>query len=174
MAKNKINDWNAAERKMRRFLNADPIPDLTGSEVQRLTFNVLQGKHVERELHWYQLRTAYKVAFAASILLAVVFVATNIKPDLNIIQTAGTDYNEAIFEQYEVEDVLIEAISVGDIDEDEAFAGLIGVDAEELESAYETYRDDDIDSRIERLSEEEAQEVLDILDKLGYPDKEEA
>ncbi len=171
-AKNEFRDPQAVEREMRRFLNDDPIPELTKSEIEMLTGNVLRGKHIERKLRWYDLRPAFKVALGAAAILVVVFSTILVKPNVHMIQVVDNVYDEAIFEQYGVENVLVAAIAAGDVDEEEAFSSLIGVDASELESAYESYRNVDIDSEIDDLTEEEARRVIDLLDKLGYPDKE--
>ncbi|HHS49980.1 MAG TPA: hypothetical protein ENN07_02575 [candidate division Zixibacteria bacterium] len=168
----RIQNFSDAEREMRRFLERDPIPKLTEAEVSALSERVLRGERVSRKMMWFELRPAFKAALGVAAVLVAMLVGLLVQSVPDMIVVEAPKYGDELYEKYGAEDVLVKAISAGDVDMQFALTILINVPAGEIAEAYEDYRSTDVNSKIDGLTDEEAAEILKIMDEMGYPDRE--
>lgn len=165
----KLQDY---EREMRRFLERDPIPQLSEAEVTAMTARVLAGERIERPTLWYQIGPFYKGALGIAAVLVFAFVSILISISDDKIEVVDSKYSDEAFENNSAEEVLVEAIVSGDVELGLVYRNLIDVSSEELSGVLSEVVSEDIYSNIDELSEEEAVKILQVMDELGYPDRE--
>lgn len=157
---------------MRRFLERDPIPQLSEAEVTALTARVLAGERIERPILWYQIGPLYKGALGIAAVLVFALVSMLITMNDGKIEVVDSKYSDEAFEKNSAEEVLVEAIVSGDVELGLVYRKLIDVSSEELSGVLSEIISEDIYSNIDELSEEEAVKILQVMDELGYPDRE--
>lgn len=167
--KTKLQDH---EREMRRFLDGDPIPKLSEVEVEALTSRVLAGERIKRPALWYEIGPFYKGALGLAAALVFALVSMLITMNDGKIEIADSKYSDEAFEKNSAEEVLVEAIVSGDIELGFVYRNLIDISSEELSGALSEVFPKNFYSNIDELSEEEAVKILQIMDNLGYPDRE--
>jgi len=170
------NKFTKQEKELKQFLHEDPIPGLTQFEVDTLTQRVLGQIPKTEKKKWYQWQPAYRIGITVvSILIAVSFLITDFNIDNNEnIELSELESSYFIdMEDYEYEEMVVEAIEVGSISESDIIEKLLPVDKDELFDLEDEYIDEDIDSYIEDIDEDEADRILRKMDELGYPDLQE-
>ncbi|RKZ30641.1 hypothetical protein DRQ36_04785 [bacterium] len=173
MSRNRLDDfdWEKAENDMHDILAEDPIPELTRLEAQTLVQRVLGRIERKPARHWFEVRPAFVVGFAAAAVLLLVFGITKPKKPETQSKMEITEIIET-YENREPEELLIDAVEDGKVEED-ILVELLPLDSEIAEEIFDIYTPVDINERIDMLSEDEAEGILMLLDELGYPGKEE-
>ncbi len=149
------------DEKITAFLSHDPVPELDDWEVKVLTQRVLARTPERKPFRIFGFKPVWGIGVA--VVAIILFFAIHIaSPEMGI---QDFDYAELTGETMP-EDMLYEAISSGDLDEETALAGLISVPDDNIEEVYYTYTDNEIDAAIEMLSDEEVENVLRYISEM--------
>ena len=164
------NKRKSTYRRMQEFLDKDPVPGMRNVEVEMMTDRVLSRVKLKQKPKWFEIRPAYQIGFAIAAVLVLAIGITFILPELSSPGTSP-EMNAAEFlaEESEPEELVVDAMIEGSIGGEEILRDLMGLGDDELEVLASEYEPESYLDKVEELSEEEAEAVLEMIDELGYP-----
>ena len=158
----------ADENEFRELFSKDPVPELKDIEVERLVSDVLSKTGVKKELKWFEIRPIYQFGLAAAALLLFYLGIAEFKGNgaarIPVQQTSATQHLSE-----ETEEMVISAIEKGKLDEG-AINSLMKIDADTKNIIEELYPQS-LDDKIENLTDEKAEKILNRLEELGYKEE---
>ncbi len=160
------------DAKMRELLALDPVPELDNFEIETMVQRVLGRVEVGAKTRpWYRLWPAWSAGLAAVAALLLLITLTGppqaVQRDIDLAEL--TEYSEEIAP----EELLAEAIVDGSIDEEAALGELLSIDTGSAQDVYSSFITEDLDASIDMLTDEQAVDIMELMDELGYPGIEE-
>lgn len=158
----------AIERSMAEFLKGDPVPELDPFELSIMTEKIV-SETTAKKRRWFELKPAFQVGLAIVSVIVFIFALNVRTKTIKVFERGEIHFSgENISEK-----TIIEAVEKGAIAETEVLVRLFDIEKSEKDLLKRIYARD-IDEFIDKLSDEDVENIMEHLDKLGYPRSKEA